>query len=303
MKQLSKYISCCKSVSGCLEILLWYFPALWSQSINKSVEAFESPAEADLPRHATGNSFRPCQYRADYHTAREHRQVRPTKYQDSFSQRLSENLFLHSETARMEIEVLFSCFYQLILRFLPNTCDWDPWRGEPQCLKLITVMIGDGGRGRYMLRHGRQLCSWRLWSNERVVLAVRTSSCSLLKGPATDPIHPNSRCHIKSRLTHMHAHSHMFSTDTHRITERCARLHTDTHTQMSDCLRVRGDLELLTENKEENQEEKTQPLRINLTTMLRKIPNLTPETQEKPCFFLSKQSKVSYKSRNRKHFR
>lgn len=230
MKQLTAYISCCKSVSGCLEILLWYFPALQSQSIKKSVEAFESPAEADLPRHATGNSFRPCWCRADYHTAREHRQVRPTKYQDSFSQQLSENLFLHSETARMEIEVLFWCFYQLILRFLPSTCDWDPWRGELQCLKLITVMVGDGGRGRYMLRHGRQLCSWRLWSNERVVLVVRTSSCSLLKGPATDPIHPNSRCHIKSRLTHTHAHSHMCSADTHRITERCARLHTDTHT-------------------------------------------------------------------------
>lgn len=49
-----------------------------------------------------------------------------------------------------------------------------------------------------------------------------------------------------------------------------------------------GNLELLTENKERNQE-KMQPLRINLTTMLRKIPNLTPRNARK-TWFLSFQS-------------
>lgn len=46
---------------------------------------------------------------------------------------------------------------------------------------------------------------------------------------------------------------------------------------------IRGDLELLTENKEGNQT-KMQPLRINLTTMLRKIPNLTPRNAGKTWF-------------------
>lgn len=49
-----------------------------------------------------------------------------------------------------------------------------------------------------------------------------------------------------------------------------------------------GGLELLTENKEWNQE-KMQPLRINLTTMPRKIPNLTPRNARK-TWFLSFQS-------------
>lgn len=77
---------------------------------------------------------------------------------------------------------------------------------------------------------------------------------------------------------------------------KAARIVHITHTQAQVCVRGKGgcvyggggDLELLTENKERNQE-KMQPLRINLTTMLRKIPNLTPRNARK-TWFLSFQS-------------
>lgn len=81
-----------------------------------------------------------------------------------------------------------------------------------------------------------------------------------------------SRTRIHTCGPHTHIHTPMC-----KITDPRARLHTHT------CVWVRGDLELLTENKEGNQE-KMQPLRINLTTMLRKIPNLTPRNARKTLF-------------------
>lgn len=85
-------------------------------------------------------------------------------------------------------------------------------------------MVVGGTRGAHIRASG---CS-----NARVALAVRTSSCCLLKGPATDPIQPNSRCHPpppQSRLALAHAYSHMCSTDTHTH---------HTHAQMSVCVCV-----------------------------------------------------------------
>lgn len=92
---------------------------------------------------------------------------------------------------------------------------------------------------------------------------------------------------VPASPSHTHTHTH---TPMCKITEACAHLHTlssVSHTHTDECVcereRVRGDLELLTENKEGNQE-KMQPLRINLTTMLRKIPNLTPRNARKTWF-------------------
>lgn len=76
-----------------------------------------------------------------------------------------------------------------------------------------------------------------------------------------------------------HTHSHMCSSCTHMLMQN----HRALCTFVCVCVYVGGDLELLTENKEGNQE-KMQPLRINLTTMLRKIPNLTPRYARKTWF-------------------
>jgi len=94
-----------------------------------------------------------------------------------------------------------------------------------------------------------------------------------------------SRAYIHTCAPHAHTYGGVESA------KPCAHLHTHTHThtQLSVCVwELGGDLELLTENKERNQE-KMQPLRINLTTMLRKIPNLTPRNTRK-TWFLSFQS-------------
>lgn len=133
-------------------------------------------------------------------------------------------------------------------------------------------MIRGGGRGHCLLCPGPS-CSPAGFGALRVELAVRTSSCCLLKGPATDPIHPNSRCHIKSP-PRPHARIHT-----------CApRAHTSckiiTHTHSSVC---EGTWNYLQRTKREIRK-KMQPLRINLTTMLRKIPNLTPRNARKTWF-------------------
>lgn len=141
--------------------------------------------------------------------------------------------------------------------------------------------------GGTMCRVGGLRCVFREAVERWESRAVRTSSCCLLKGPATDPIHCNSRCHIKSPpRPAAHTHSHMCPAHIHPYAKSsCTFTHTHTHTDenVCVCLWVRGDLELLTENKEGNQE-KMQPLRINLTTMLRKIPNLTPRNARKTLF-------------------
>lgn len=164
----------------------------------------------------------------------------------------------------------------------------------------MAAVIVDGGRGHSGPHLRASGCS-----NARVASAVRTSSCCLLKGPATDPIQPNSRCHPPpappSPASPSHTHIHTCAPQTHAHKRRTT--HTP-HARTDECVsqRMGGTWNYLQRTKSKIKEKKM-PLRINLTTMLRKIPNLTPETQEKPCFSLSGQSKVSYKGRNRKHFR
>lgn len=89
---------------------------------------------------------------------------------------------------------------------------------------------------------------------------------------------PQPHARTFTHVLHRHTHTH-----TCKTTEPCARLHTHTDECMCVCVWVKGDLELLTENKEENQE-KMQPLRINLTTMLRKNPQPHPRNARKTLF-------------------
>ena len=117
------------------------------------------------------------------------------------------------------------------------------------------------------------------------MLAVRTSSCCLLKGPATDPIQANSRCRAPPHThTHTppalpsHTHIHTCALQTHK-----PHAHARTDECVSVCMRVsqrKGTWNYLQRTKSKIRGKKM-PLRINLTTMLRKIPNLTPEAQKK----------------------
>lgn len=147
-------------------------------------------------------------------------------------------------------------------------------------------MIGDAGRGHCVLCLScspggfgamRESClQWEqaaaaCWRALPLTLFIPTAGVT--SSPASA-----SRTHIHTCAPQTHTHTH-----TCKTTEPCARLHTHTDECMCVCVWVKGDLELLTENKEENQE-KMQPLRINLTTMLSKNPQPHPRNARKTLF-------------------
>lgn len=92
--------------------------------------------------------------RADYHTAREHRQVRPTEHQESC---LSTSVWISCILWAQEckLKLVFYVFLRSSLNFLPNNnaCNLRRWR----VALLENVVIGDDCKGQHVL-------SLQLWS-------------------------------------------------------------------------------------------------------------------------------------------
>lgn len=101
-------------------------------------QAFERQTDVFIPHclssalflcRATGNVFRPTKsHTADYHTAREHRQVRPTKYQVSLSVSCClETSSCVQRAQEWKLKFVFDVFLQVNFAFPSERLGSWPW--------------------------------------------------------------------------------------------------------------------------------------------------------------------------------